>query len=59
MFANIDYALATARVSDMQRDHRFGSDSTRESLGERLRRRRAAARRARDRRSSRPRLRAA
>ncbi len=59
MYANIDYALANARVSELH-EHVHGAEgSSHGSLADRIRRRREAARRARARRSTPPRLRAA
>ncbi len=59
MFANIDYALANARVTELH-DHVHGAHAGRHgSLADRMRRRRDAARRARSRRAPHPRLRAA
>ncbi len=59
MNANIDYALANARVSELQHQVDRGRGSEHGSLADRIRRRREAARRARSRRSTPPRLRAA
>ena len=60
MNSNLDYALAGARVSELQRHGHDGHDARAiGSLSNRIRRRREAARRARARRSSPKRLRAA
>lgn len=59
MNANIDYALASARASELKRHAHEAQDSSHGSLADRLRRRREAARRARARHSSPPRLKAA
>ena len=59
MNANLDYALASARATELHRHFHEASRPTHGSLGERIRRRREAARRARARRSAQPRLRAA
>jgi hypothetical protein len=62
MNSSLDYALAGARASELQRHGHVGHnghDENHRSLSNRIRRRREAARRARARRSSPKRLRAA
>ena len=59
MNSNLDYALANARAAELQHHIYEARDGRPASLSDRIRRRREAARRARARRSSRPRLRAA
>ncbi len=59
MNSNLDYALASARSSELVRHVHEAQRPSHDSLAERIRRRREAARRARARRSSQPRLRAA
>ncbi len=56
---NLDYALATARAAELQNHVHEARGASHGSLADRLRRRREAARRARARHASRPRLKAA
>ena len=59
MFTNLDYTLTSARSAELTRQVHEARRPSHDSLAERVRRRREAARRARVRRGSRPRLRAA
>ncbi len=59
MFTNLDYTLESARSAEFTRHVHEARRPSHDSLADRVRRRREAARRARARHSSRPRLRAA